>query len=139
MYIDEEIFKKVLMDYGFTMEDVLNAAKKHKVPVAEQDYVYLIHHLHPPKKASEIEQVHHCIMWEKKNMKGEEYKQKHVKDGKVFWHALDIKKVEEAPEVVYDHLNNGFKVKIMEIDKVKYVVIYGLVNIKKTKWSDMDK
>ena len=43
MYIDEEIFKKVLMDYGFTPEDVLNAAKKHKKPLQEQDWIYLIH------------------------------------------------------------------------------------------------
>jgi len=55
--------------------------------------------------------------------------------------VLDIKeeKLEEAPEVVYDHLNNGFKVKIMTIDKKKYAVLVGLVNVKKTKWSDMDK
>lgn len=138
MYIDEKIVNEVLALHGLSLEQVLGA-KKHKKPVAEQDFVYLLHHFHPPKKASEMEEVHHCIMWEKKNMKGAKYKQKHVKDGKVFWHALDIKDVEEAPEAVYDHLNNGFKIKVMEIDKVEYAVIKGLVNVEKTKWSDMDK
>lgn len=113
--------------------------KRHKVPVAEQDFIYLIHHFHSPKKAEDMESVHHCIMHEKKGMKGKNYKQKHVKDGKIFWHVLDIKDVEEAPKVVYDHLNNGFKIKIMEIDKIKYAVIYGLVRVKDTKWSNQDK
>jgi len=112
---------------------------KHKIPKAEQEYIYLIHHLHPPKKAEEIETVHHCIMHEKKGMKGKKYEQKHVKDGKVFWHFLDVKDVEKAPEVVYDHLNNGFKIKVLEIDKINYAIIYGLVSIKKTKWSDQDR
>jgi len=40
---------------------------------------------------------------------------------------------------VYDHLNNGFKIKIMELDKENYAVIYGLVNVERTKWSDQDK
>jgi hypothetical protein len=40
---------------------------------------------------------------------------------------------------VYDHLNNGFKIKIMEIDKEKRAVIYGLVSVEKTKWSDEDR
>jgi len=130
------------MQIDRTLLETLNAlieANKHKVPKAEQEYVYLIHHLHAPKKAEEIEIVHHCIMHEKKNLKGKKYEQKHVKDAKVFWHALDIKDAEKAPEVVYDHLNNGFKIRIMEIDKVKHAIIYGLVSIKKTKWSDQDR
>lgn len=138
LVIDEQEVRLFLANYGISLEDVLERAKKHKVPVAEQDFVYLIHHFHPPKKASDMEEVHHCIMFEKKNMKGEQYEQMHVKDSKVFWHALDIKDVEQAPEVVYDHLNNGFKIKIMEINKKSYAVIYGLVNTKKTKWSDQD-
>jgi len=138
MYIDEEIVKGVLAQYGLTLEQVIGA-KKHKVPLAEQEFIYLIHHFHPPKKASDMEEIHHCIMFEKKNMKGEQYEQMHVKDGKVFWHALDIKDIEQAPKAVYDHLNNGFKIKIMEINKKKYAVIHGLVSIKKTKWSDQDK
>jgi len=121
------------------LEELLELAKKHKVPKAEQEYIYLIHHLHPPEKAADMETVHHCLLHQKKNEKGLNWEQAHVKDGKVFWHALKIKDVEKAPEVVYDHLNNGFKIKIMELDKEKHAVIYGLVSVEKTKWSDQDK
>ena len=121
------------------LEELLELAKKHKVPKAEQEYIYLIHHLHPPEKAADMETVHHCLLHQKKNEKGLCWEQIHVKDGKVFWHALKVKDVDKAPEVVYDHLNNGFKIKIMEIDKINYAAIYGLVSIKKTKWSAEDR
>ena len=121
------------------LEELLERAKKHKVPKAEQDWIYLIHHLHQPKKAEDMETVHHCLLHQKKNEKGLSWEQAHVKDSKVFWHALKIKDIEKAPEVVYDHLNNGFKIKIMELDKENYAVIYGLVNVERTKWSDQDK
>ena len=113
--------------------------KKHKVPVAEQDWIYLTHHMHPPKKAEEMETIHHCIMWEKKKEKGKNWKQKHVKDGKIFQHFLDDKNIENIPDVVYDHLNNEFKVKTVKINKKQYKILAGLKNIKKTKWSDQDK
>ncbi len=130
----EEVDKSalnLLSDHGYVKEAHTN--------FAEQDFIYLIHHIHSPKKAKEMEVLHHCIMHEKKGMKGKKYKQKHVKDGKVFLHVLVVKDAEKAPKVVYDHLNNGFKIKIIEIDKVEYAVIYGLVNVKKTKWSNQDK
>ncbi len=113
--------------------------KKHKVPVAEQDWIYLTHHMHPPEKAEEMETVHHCIMWEKKKEKGKNWEQKHVKDGKIFQHFLNTKNIKEIPDIVYDHLNNEFKVKTLKINKKQYKVLSGLKNIKKTKWSDQDK
>lgn len=113
--------------------------KKHKVPVAEQDWIYLSHHMHPPKKAEEMETVHHCVMWAKKNEKGKKWQQKHVKDGKVFQHFLVDKNIDNIPDIVYDHLNNGFKVKTIKIDKKQYKILNGLKSIKKTKWSDQDK
>lgn len=143
MYIDEKILEKVLAQYGFTLGDILKAAKKQKQPVAEQDWIYLIHHFHPPKKEADMETLHHCHFFEKKGMKGKAYYQKHKKDGKVFQHVIDlkaskVKNVEDVPAILYDHLNNGFKVKIMEIDKTKYAVLNGLASVKKTKWSDQD-
>ena len=115
--------------------------KKNKVPKAEQDWIYLIHHMHQPDNFKDMEILHHCEMFEKKNLKGKQYPQVHVKDGKVIQHALDIPedKLDKAPDIVYDHLNNGFKIKIVEIDKKKYAIINGLVSVKDTKWSDMDK
>lgn len=137
MYIDEEIVKKVLLEHGLLLEQIIGV-KKHKAPLAEQDWIYLTHHMHPPKKASEMETLHHCVMWEKKNEKGMSWKQMHVKDGNVFQHALVTKDLKEIPSIVYDHLNNQFKAKTVKIDKKEYVILFGLKNVKKTKWSDQD-
>jgi hypothetical protein len=140
MDLDKEKIEHVLALYGFCFDDIINA-KRHKVPVAEQDWIYLIHHMHPPKKESEMETIHHCFLYSQKNLKGKRFTQKHVKENKVFQHVLDIKEneVDKAPDVVYDHLNNGFKIVKREIGKKKYAVISGPVSLKKTKWSEQDK
>jgi len=137
MFIDEEIFVKVLNSYGFTMEDLA----KHKTPKAEQDWIYLIHHMHPPTKAEEMETIHHCYLYSKKNLKGKRYEQMHVKDGDLFQHVLKIKEkdLDKAPKVVYDHLNNGFKIVVKKISKKKYAVISGPLKLDKIKWSDQDR
>lgn len=140
MEIDREVVEKVLARHGFTLEDIINA-KKNKKPVAEQDWIYLIHHMHPPEKEEEMETLHHCFLFEKKNMKGKKYTQRHVKDGKVFQHVLDIEEKEmgEAPKTVYCHLNNAYKVRVKEINKKKWPVLTGVVSLQKTKWSDQDR
>jgi uridine kinase len=138
MILDEKIVNKVLNNYGFTLEDLYETAK-HKVDVAEQDWIYLTHHMHPPKKASEMETLHHCVMWEKKNEKGLSWEQAHVKDDEVFQHILVTKDIKEIPTIVYDHLNNKFKAKIVKINKKEYVILNGLKNLKRTKWSDQDR
>ena len=120
------------------LEELLEEAR-HKTPKAEQDWIYLIHHMHPPKKASDMEIVHHCYLYSQKKLRGTRYEQMHVKDGSLFQHALNIKDMEKAPEVVYDHLNNGFKIDVREIHKRKYAIINGPVSLKKTKWSDQDR
>jgi len=135
MFIDTEIVERILNDHGSSLEKLLG---KHKVPKQEQDWIYLIHHLHPPQKASEMETVHHCYLYSQKNLRGKRYEQKHVKEGNLFTHVLDVD-VDKAPEVVYDHLNNGFKISIKEINNEQYAVIDGPVNLSKTKWSDQDK
>jgi hypothetical protein len=115
--------------------------KERKKPIAEQDWIYLIHHIHPPEKEEDMETLHHCVLFEKKNLKGKKFSQKHVKDGKVFQHALDVKEseVENAPDTVYCHLNNSYKIRVKEIDGKKYAVFTGMVSLKKTKWSDQDR
>jgi hypothetical protein len=134
MGLDNQV--SVLQNILYKAEFILVVAKKQK---NEQDWIYLIHHMHQPDNYKDVEILHHCEMFEKKNLKGKKYKQMHIKEGKFILHALDIKNVDKSPEVVYDHLNNGFKIIIKTIDKDKYAVIDGLVNVKKTKWSDMDK
>ena len=135
MYIDEEIIKKVLAQHGLSLKQVIGT----KVPLAEQDWIYLTHHMHPPIKAEKMETLHHCVMWEKKNEKGKSWKQIHVKDGKVFQHALKTDKPHEVPNITFDHLNNRFKVKVIVIEKIKYAILNGLVNVKKTRWSNQDQ
>jgi hypothetical protein len=135
MLIDEEVFKTVMEKCGFSY----GVSKKHKTPQAEQDWIYLIHHFHPPEKVEDMEIVHHCFMLEKKNLKGKKYEQMHVEDGSVFQHCLRIDEVEKAPKVVYDHLNNEFKIVIREIDKKKYAVISKPSNISNIRWSEQDR
>ncbi len=119
--------------------ELLEVAKKHKVPKAEQDWVYLIHHFHPPKKAKDMEILHHCFMYEKKNLKGKEYTQMHVKDDSVFQHVLKIKDVDTAPKSLFDHLNNEFKVIVKEIENKKWAVITGPIKLADIKWSMQDR
>lgn len=138
LVIDEEIVVKVLKEYGMNLDYIIGA-HKHKTPKAEQDWIYLTHHMHPPKKAADMETLHHCIMWEKKNEKGNNWKQMHVKDDQVFQHALKDKNPTEVPNIVYDHLNNQFKVKLVEINNKQYAILDGLKNVDKTKWSNQDK
>jgi len=140
LILDEKIVEEVLNSYGLTLTHIIGAkTHKHKIPKAEQDWIYLIHHMHPPKKAEEMETLHHCYMFEKKNLKGKQYEQIHVKDEDVFQHAIKIKDPEKAPEVLYDHLNNSFKVVVKEIEKKKYAIMTGPLKLSKVKWSDQDR
>lgn len=101
--------------------------KKQIVKHSEEDWVYLIHHMHPPEARKGIkykmEELHHCPMFENKNMGGKKYNQMHIRDGRMLVHALDIKDNEKFPIVLYDHLNNAFPIVIMNINNKKYAVI----------------
>ena len=131
MLIEKEFLDRLL--------EVLETAKKLKKNPAEADWIYLIHHFHPPKKAEDMEILHHCFMYEKKSLKGIEYEQMHVKDGKVFQHALKLEDVDSAPEVVFDHLNNAFKIVTKEIKGKKYAIITGPIKLTDVKWSGQDR
>jgi hypothetical protein len=117
----------------------LKEAKAHsKVDNAEADWVYLIHHFHP-EPGKKIEILHHCYLYSEKNLKGKEYEQEHVKDGKVTQHTLKMKDLTMAPDLVYDHLNNAFKVKIDFIGKKPYAILTGPPKLKDVKWSAQDR
>lgn len=119
------------------------AADDHKKPLEEEDWIYLIHHMHQPEKNQNIEILHHCHFFEKRGMKGKIFYQKHVKDGRVFQHVIDLKKskmkLEDIPDALYCHLNNAYKIKTKKIDGKKHAVFTGMVNLKKVKWSEQDK
>lgn len=148
MDLDREKIEKILAEYGFTLEDVITAKKRQihrkkplKKPLAEQDWIYLLHHMHPPKREEDMETLHHCQLFEKKGMKGRVFSQRHVKDGKIFQHALDIKEseIDNAPKVLYCHLGNEYKIKVREINGKKWAIFAGMVSLKETKWSDQDR
>lgn len=119
------------------------ATKKHSKPLEEQDWVYLLHHIHKPERNQNIEILHHCHFFDKKNMKGKIFYQKHVKDDRVFQHVIDLKKskvkLEDVPDTLYCHLNNAYKIRTKKIAGEKHAVFTGMVNLKKTKWSEQDR
>ncbi len=113
-----------------TLQEALKRADNilnKRAPDWKVDYIYLIHHMHPPKRAEDMEELHHCFLFEKKRLKGNKFTQKHVKDGKKFRHALDIKDLTLAPEAVYDHLNNKFSIGVKTIKDIKYACITGII------------
>ena len=120
------------------------AAKKnlrqtiHSINKAEADWIYLIHHFHAPDKASKMEIPHHCYLFSEKGLKGKKSEQMHVKDGRVYQHVLKDK-VKDAPDKVYDHLNNEFKVVVRNVSGKDYPVIDGPTSLRKIKWSAQDR
>jgi len=102
---------------------MVNAFHGNKIPKAEQDWIYMIHHMHPPKSEEEMEELHHCILFKDEDEKGKKHEVKHKKDGKVFQHRLDVSDPQKAPEYVFDHLNNKYPINVRKIDKVEYAII----------------
>ncbi len=94
-----------------------------KVPEEEQDWIYMIHHMHKPDNPNKMEELHHCILWTEKNEKGDSFDIKHVEEKKLLLHVLDIKDVTKSPDFVFDHLNNKYPIEVREVDKVEYAVI----------------
>ena len=84
--------------------------------------------MHQSKENIEIEVIHHCTLFEKKDMKGNEYSQKHIKEDKTICHVLDVIDVDSVPDIVYDHLDAVFKIEKRRINDKKYAIISGLLN-----------
>lgn len=95
---------------------------------SKEDWIYLIHHMHQPKENIEIEIIHHCTLFEKKDKKGNKYFQKHIEEGKTIYHVLDVINIDSVPDIVYDHLDAGFKIEKRKINGKKYAIISGLLD-----------
>ena len=94
-------------------------------------WVYMIHHMHNPEDPDDpedIEILHHCPMFAEKKMKGKKWQQIHVEvpkgHGDVY-HAIESKDPHKVPELLYDHLDNEYKVIVKEVDGTEYAVIDG--------------
>ncbi len=85
------------------------------VPEEEEDWIYMIHHMHKPDNPEDMEVLHHCVLWTEKDEKGDSFEIKHIEEGKVLLHVLDTD-ISKAPEFVYDHLNNKFPIEIREVE-----------------------
>ena len=95
------------------------------VPEEEEDWIYMIHHMHKPDNPEDMEVLHHCILWTEKDEKGDSFEIKHVEEGKVLLHVLDTD-ISKAPEFVFDHLNNKYPIEVREVEDdedVEYAVI----------------
>jgi len=103
---------------------LLEASHKHKIPEAEEDWIYMIHHMHKPDSPEDMEFLHHCPMFVEKDEKGDFFKTKHVEYKRVLYHVLDIKDLEKAPDFVLDHLNNKYSIEIEKLGKEEYAVIH---------------
>jgi len=96
---------------------------RHKDLISEKDQeesgLYFVHHMHHYEAKEEaVHEVHHCPLFSKKDMKGEQYSLNHLLlDGKLY-HVLDRKPV----GVLYDHTNRGYKIKEIRINNKKYYV-----------------
>ena len=99
----------------------------------KKDWLYLVHHMHPnSKNVLNIEELHHCVLFSEKGMNGDEYEQKHIKNGKKHVHVIDTDNVKSVPKVLYDHINNGFKITKKTIDDEKYAVLTSIVDDEKS-------
>jgi hypothetical protein len=82
--------------------------------------LYLLHHMHHFKSGKNIEhELHHCFLFEKKNMKGKKYSIRHRFVGRRLLHCVtDI-----FEGKLYDHRNNQFMVELININDKKLAVI----------------
>lgn len=122
---------------GHDLETIDEAIEK-ALNVDEKDWLYLVHHMHPNKKnLLSMEDLHHCDMFSQKDTEGDVYTLKHVKISKKnIIHVIDTKDIEDMPETLYDHLDNGFTVKNRTINDTKYIVLAGLSDKKGSKGAE---
>lgn len=100
----------------------------------EKDWLYLAHHMHEnPKNLLNMEELHHCDLFTEKDMKGEVYIQKHVKNGKKLLHAIDTDDIKSVPKSLHGHLGNEFKISKKTIDDKKYAILTNIIDNKSYK------
>ena len=86
----------------------------------EEQKLYFVHHMHHYQDEDQaIHELHHCPLFTKPNLKGDQYSLEHlIFEGKLY-HILDKK-----PEnVLYDHANNSYQAKELEFDHEKYYTV----------------
>lgn len=86
----------------------------------EEQKLYLVHHMHHyQNKDGVAHELHHCPLFTKPNLEGDQYSLEHLVFEKKLYHILDRK-----PEGnLYDHANNSYQIKELEFANKKYYTI----------------
>lgn len=87
------------------------------IEVVDDTPLYGLHHMHHFEKGDEIvHELHHCFLFEKKNMKGRKFIISHEKIGSEVYHVV-------SPHVegkLYDHANNVYEIKKIQVDDKEF-------------------
>jgi hypothetical protein len=89
--------------------------KKHHLKKADDKFkkLYFIHHMHHFESGKDIEhELHHCFLFEKKNMAGKKYSVIHKAVKNKLFHCIDC----DFEGKLYDHANNTFEISKKKID-----------------------
>ena len=77
----------------------------HKKADDKYEKLYLLHHMHHFQSGKNIEhELHHCFLFEKKNMKGKKYSVYHRIIAKKILHCISG----NFEGKLYDHANNAY-------------------------------
>jgi hypothetical protein len=75
--------------------------------------LYSIHHMHHFESGKKIEhELHHCFLFERKNMAGRKYSVNHEKVKNKLFHCVD----RDFEGKLYDHANNAYEIRSRKID-----------------------
>ncbi len=88
--------------------EIPRAKQLKKINEATQGRSYLIHHIHHFKKGSRgaRHEVHHCLLFGKKSMKGKKYIVSHRVFGNKLYHCL----TEKFEGELFDHTSGVLKI-----------------------------
>lgn len=88
--------------------------KYFKKPDNKYEKVYLIHHMHHFGSTNRIaHELHHCFLFEKKNMKGRKYSVVHETHKGNIYHCVS----RGFEGVLFDHKNNMFNIRKRKIGR----------------------
>lgn len=98
------------------MESIIPERRKKRYLKRSDDHLgklYFIHHMHHFKSGKDIEhELHHCFLFEKKNMAGKKYSVVHRTIKNKLFHCLEA----DFEGILYDHANNTYMIARKKID-----------------------
>lgn len=87
----------------------------------EKQKLYFVHHMHHYQDGDQAQhELHHCPLFTKPNLEGDQYSLEHLVFAEKLYHVLDRK----SENVLYDHANNSYQIKELNFSNKKYYTIY---------------